>query len=222
MTQHPAATAPYLPAMGRRWLLPLYDPFSRWAGAPRAHGALLDGADLRPGTRVLEIGCGTGTVLLTARRRCPDAELTGLDPDPGALRRARRKADRAGVPVRLDRGFAADLPYPDGSVDRVLSAFMLHHLDPADLPRALAEAHRVLVPGGSLHVVDIAGGHHPRHGPLARLARRGGRGGGGGQVQHSPPDRLLDLLAAAGFRDAAVTGHGRARLGDYALVRASR
>jgi SAM-dependent methyltransferase len=221
MTDHSAAPVaggharPYLPAMGRAWLLPLYDPFTRLIGAPRVHGELLDRAGLRPGSRVLEIGCGTGNLLLLAKRRCPDADVAGLDPDPAALRLARRKADRAGLVVRLDQGFAADLPYPDASVDRVLSALMLHHLDPADLPRTLAEVRRVLRPGGALHVVDIVGGH-AAHGPLGWLGRRSRR------VTHSSPDRLLALLADAGLRDGAETGRGANRLGSYAFYSAVR
>jgi ubiquinone/menaquinone biosynthesis C-methylase UbiE len=217
MTHQPAPAPPadYLPAMGRRWMLPLYDPFSRLMGARRPRGELLDRAGLRPGARVLEIGCGTGTVLLAATRRCPGVEATGLDPDPAALRRARRKATRAGQALRLDQGFAADLPYPDGGFDRVLSSFMLHHLRPADLPTALAEVRRVLAPGGELHVVDVAGAHHA-HGPLRWLSRRGPR------VQHTPPDRVLALLGEAGFTGVAVTGQGHTRVGDYVLLRAAR
>lgn len=223
MTDHPAppvsaagGPAPhYLPAMGRQWLLPLYDPFTRLVGAGRVHRELLDRAEIAPGSRVLEIGCGTGNLLLLAKRRCPDAEVTGLDPDPAALRLTRRKADRAGLAVQLDRGFAADLPYPDGNVDRVLSAFMLHHLDPADLPRALAEVRRVLRPTGSLHVADIVGGH-PAHGPLGWLTRRSRRPADGS------PERLPALLAEAGLRDVARTGHRSTPMGDVAFYRATR
>jgi SAM-dependent methyltransferase len=222
MTDHAgapgAAAAPvphYLPAMGRRWLLPLYDPLTRLLGARRVHGKLLDQAGISPGARVLEIGCGTGNLLLLAKRRCPDAEVIGLDPDPAALRLARRKAGRAGLAVSLDRGYAADLPYPDSSVDRVLSAFMLHHVDPADLPRTLAEIRRVLRPGGTVSIVDVVGGHHA-HGLLGRLARRSRR------RAHGSPDQVVDLLGAAGLREAAQTGRGTARVGDYAFYRALR
>ncbi len=167
MTQENLAPAPdrrFLPAMGKRWLLPLYDPFTRFAGVAAVHGALLARAEVGPGNRVLDIGCGTGSLLVTLGRKEPDAVLTGLDPDPAALGRARRKAARAGVQVSLDRGFADELPYPDASLDRVLSSMMLHHLDPADRARALAEAHRVLRPGGRFVLIDA--GPTPRAGTI--------------------------------------------------------
>jgi trans-aconitate methyltransferase len=72
-----AAPPAYLPPMGKVWLLPLYDPFTRFVGAGAAHAALCDRAALRAGQRVLEIGCGTGNVALLAKRRVPDAAIVG-------------------------------------------------------------------------------------------------------------------------------------------------
>jgi ubiquinone/menaquinone biosynthesis C-methylase UbiE len=205
----------YLPAMGRRWLLPLYDPLTRLFGVTRVHRELVARADIRPGHRVLEIGCGTGNLLLAVHRRHPDATLVGLDPDPDAVRRAGRKAVRAGLSVQLDRGFAGELPYPDASVDRVLSAFMLHHLDRAEESAAVREIARVLRPGGQLHIVDIAGAA-PSHGLLGRLAHR--------SHHHGEPgaDRIRALLQDAGLTDIAVSDQDSTRIGRYAFHRASR
>jgi ubiquinone/menaquinone biosynthesis C-methylase UbiE len=205
----------YLPPMGRRWLLPLYDPLTRLAGTSRAHDALLDRAGLQPGHRVLEIGCGTGNLLLAAARRRPDAEVTGIDPDPAALRRARRKAARAKLPVRLHRAFAGDLPLPDGSIDRILSSFMLHHLDDDEKTRAVREIHRVLRPGGQLHLVDVDG-TPPAHGLHGRLARRNPRLAG------TVPARVLSLLRAGGLTDVAENGQGSSRFGGHRFYRAAR
>ena len=159
----------YLPAMGRTALLPLYDPFTRLLGVRDAHWRLVAQAGIEPGATVLEIGCGTGNLLLLAARAVPGATLTGLDPDPAVLALAGRKARRAGVTLRLDRGYADRLPYPDGSVDRVLSAFMLHHLPAAQQHAALREVRRVLAPGGRLHLLDIDGSPPSAAGRLLRL-----------------------------------------------------
>jgi SAM-dependent methyltransferase len=147
----------YLPAMGHDWMLPLYDPFTRLLGAGRVHGELIDQADPRPGMRALEIGTGTGNLLLRLKRRHPGVTAVGLDPDPRALAWAVRKARRSRLAIRFDRGFAAALPYEDGGFDLVFSAFMLHHLPVPDRVAALREVRRVLAPGGSLHLMDLGG-----------------------------------------------------------------
>ena len=118
----------YLPAAGHDWLLPFYDPIVKLIGGEAARKALFDQAALRPAHRVLEVGCGTGTLATMIERLHPDVEAVGLDPDPKALARARRKAARAAVSVQFDAGFAGELPWgaadapPDGLSLRVSSA----------------------------------------------------------------------------------------------------
>jgi ubiquinone/menaquinone biosynthesis C-methylase UbiE len=205
----------YLPAMGRDWLLPLYDPFTRLIGIESAHRKLADEAALESAERVLEIGCGTGNLALLVKRMRPQVEVVGLDPDPKALARAARKARRAGLPLELDRGFADELPYPAGSFDRVLSSLMFHHLQ-ADLRRAsLRQVLRVLRPGGSLHLMDFGGDSHHLHG-LARLAR------GSRTLEDNWDDRIPALMREAGFVDAAETGQLTRRIGRLTYYRATR
>ena len=205
----------YLPGMGRDWLLPLYDPFTRLIGIESAHRKLADEAALESAERVLEIGCGTGNLALLVKRMRPQVEVVGLDPDPKALARAARKARRAGLPLELDRGFADELPYPAGSFNRVLSSLMFHHLQ-ADLRRAsLRQVLRVLRPGGSLHLMDFGGDSHHLHG-LARLAR------GSRTLEDNWDDRIPALMREAGFVDAAETGQLTRRIGRLTYYRATR
>ncbi|MFC7546979.1 class I SAM-dependent methyltransferase [Plantactinospora sp. GCM10030261] len=201
----------YLPPMGKRWLLPLYDPFSRLAGVGRLHEQLLDRADIRAGQRVLEIGCGTGNLLRALGRRTPDVDATGIDPDPGALRRARRKAVRSGLTIRYERAFAGALPMDADSVDRVLSAFMLHHLPEDERDRALGEVARVLRSGGELHVVDIDG--TPSGRGIGRMHRDP-------RMVTSRPERVLTAMTGAGLTDVAETGRGSAWFGRFVFYRA--
>jgi ubiquinone/menaquinone biosynthesis C-methylase UbiE len=134
-----------------------YDPLVKLLGGDSARRVLLDQADLQPGQRVLEVGCGTGTLLMLLSRAQPALELTGLDPDAKALVRAKRKADAASVSIQLDRGFSDALPYSDASFDRTFSCFMPHHLNGADEKvHTLREIRRVLRPGGQLHLLDFA------------------------------------------------------------------
>jgi ubiquinone/menaquinone biosynthesis C-methylase UbiE len=146
----------YLPAAGHDFALPLYDPLVKLMGADSARRTLLDRAVLRPDHRILDIGCGTGTLATLIKRLHPSTEVVGIDPDPKALARAKRKAEKAGVSVRLDRGYADELPYADASFDRVFSSFMFHHLHADERGKTLREVRRVLAPRGSFHLLDFA------------------------------------------------------------------
>lgn len=198
--RHGSADA-YLPGMGHDWLLPLYDPLTRLLGVTRLHLRLIEQADVRPGHRVLEIGCGTGNLAVAVKRVHRDAEVVGLDPDPKALGRARRKARRRGLSVEWDRGFGGELPYADASFDRVLSSLMLHHLEQDEKALALREARRVLTPGGELHVLDIGGATAAADGFMAR------------RLHHSPRhadnygDGIPRLMADAGFDATTEVAH---------------
>jgi ubiquinone/menaquinone biosynthesis C-methylase UbiE len=181
-----------------------------------AHRRLVDEADLRPDERVLEIGCGTGNLALLVKRLRPGLDVVVLDPDPKALARARRKATRRGLAVQLDRGFAEELPYPDATFDRVLSAFMFHHLERADRPQALREVSRTLRRGGSPAPARLRGDQGPRgrirRPPLA--------------PQQAPSrhfgDCIPTLMREAGLADPIETGHRVTRLGRYTLWSATQ
>jgi methylase of polypeptide subunit release factors len=95
----------YLPAAGRDWLLPLYDPLVKLLGGDTARKILLDQANVRSGHRVLDIGCGTGTFAKLIKGLHPGVDIVGLDPDPKALARAKRKVERSAVSIRFDQGF---------------------------------------------------------------------------------------------------------------------
>ncbi len=206
---------PYLPGAGRHGLLPFYDPLTRLLGVGRVHRRLLEQAGLRPGQRVLEIGCGTGNLLLAAKKAQPGAVVVGLDPDLSALARAQRKARRRHLAVQLDRGYADELPYPDDSVDVVLSSFMLHHVPADRREAAMREVLRVLRPGGALHLVDVGGPHGAHDGPIARRAQRH-------ELTHDHVEvGIPDLLRRAGFADVAETGSDvRRHVGRFTFYRA--
>ncbi|WP_448625133.1 class I SAM-dependent methyltransferase [Geodermatophilus sp. URMC 64] len=190
----------HLPPMGREWLLPLYDPFTRLLGVRRLHEHLAETAAVRPGHRVLEIGCGTGNLALLVKARCPEATVTGIDPDLPALAIATRKSRRRRLPVRWDVGSAAELPYADGSVDRVLSSLMLHHVPDGQKARAIAEVHRVLRPGGELHLLDFGGPRRSHASVLLRRAQADTR------LRGQWEEGIADLLRGAGLTEVAVTG----------------
>src|ERR1044072_2000786 len=100
---------------------------------------LISQANIQHDHSVLDVGCGTGTLVIMLKRQYSTVQVTGLDPDSKALRRAGKKTRRAGVSVQLDQGFADDLPYREASFDRVFSSFMFHHLDEEERERTSRE-----------------------------------------------------------------------------------
>ena len=111
-----------------------------------AAGELVTFAHVQAGETVLDIGCGTGVVAVTAARA--GAKATGVDLTPILLERARENASAAKVDVEFVEGDAEALPYADGAFDVVLSQF--GHMFAPRPEVATAEMLRVLRPGGRI------------------------------------------------------------------------
>ena len=211
MQDHPRS---FIPAAGRDWLLPLYDPLQWILGGDALKRPLIEQAALAAGMRALDIGCGTGSLTLLLARLHPGVEVVGLDPDSKALSIAKRKAERAGLAVQLDQGFSDQLPYPDASFHRVFSSLMFHHLQPDEKAATLREVRRVLAPGGSLHLLDFG---PPRSGfsrALAHVLHRAEH------LRDNLEDRITVFMGQAGFVHPEEVGHRGTLVGSLSYYRA--
>jgi len=151
----------YFPALGHKRLTRLYDPLLRvFANEETFKRRLIEQARIQSGQRVLDLGCGTATLTIMIKQAQPGAEVVGIDGDPQVLDIGRAKAVMAGVDIALDHGMAFQLPYPDQSIDRVLSSLVMHHLTTENKRRAVQEVFRVLRPGGALHIADFGKPHN--------------------------------------------------------------
>ena len=207
----------YIPALGKRWLLPLYDPYLWLLGADATKRPLIEQAEIKSGFRVLDIGCGTGSMAVLIKKLHPETDVVGIDPDPAALSICRRKAKRAGLSIEFDRGFADHMPYADASFDRVFSSFMFHHLEAEVKSATLREIRRVLKPGGSLHLLDFVR-EHGSHSGTARNGQLIHRSGG---VANRIEGRMTSLMDEAGLVDAAEVKRGKNFFGPIAYFRAN-
>jgi tRNA (guanine6-N2)-methyltransferase len=128
-----------------------FGPLERlpWSTNPVVAEVLVRLAKVRPGQRVLDPFCGTGTILLAVRRRTPGAQVIGTDHDPRALKIATTNGCRRLAPATADA-----LPLPDGSVDRVVTNLPFgkqvgsHELNRTLYPAVLCELDRVLTAAG--------------------------------------------------------------------------
>ncbi|HST61241.1 MAG TPA: class I SAM-dependent methyltransferase [Longimicrobium sp.] len=205
----------YVPAAGKHWRLPFYDLMAKALGADSARAVLAEQAAVRPGERALEIGCGTGSLLLLLKRAQPGAEVIGLDPDPAALAIARRKAGRAGVTLRLDEGFADVMPYGDGSIDLALSSLMFHHLSTGVKAGTLAEVRRVLKPGGRFLMLDFGGPDSGGRGFFARHIHSNHH------LKDNDEHRVLGFLREAGLENPQIAARRDSPLGTMVYYRAT-
>jgi SAM-dependent methyltransferase len=178
--------------------------------------AYLDGLDLPDRTAVVEIGCGTGAISRVLAARPGVAEVTGVDPSPVFLDRARELG--AGVAnLSFRQGDGRDLPLPDGSFGLAVLHTVLSHVPGPEV--VLAQAFRVLRPGGALAVFDgdyntVSVATGPAD-PLQACVDA--------FVQGSCHDpwvirRLPGLAAAAGFTGIGLRSHGYAQITEPAYL----
>jgi ubiquinone/menaquinone biosynthesis C-methylase UbiE len=165
----------------------------------RVFDELVRHAGVRPGDRVLDVGCGTGYFAARAARVAgPTGRVVGIDPSPPVIRYAARHAPPG---CTFHVASAQQLPYPDHSFDVVISSVALHHIAGPGRPTALTQMRRVLRPGGRLLIAEFRAPRGAVAGHLTGLLA-------GPAMQHNPIDEYADLIVQAGF---TLTGRGDCR-----------
>jgi ubiquinone/menaquinone biosynthesis C-methylase UbiE len=170
-----------------------YD-FLAWSVMLGREGAfrekVADLAGLKAGECVLDVGCGTGTLAIAAKRRVGSTgRVYGIDASPEMIVRAGGKAKKAGLGVEFKNEAIEALTFPDAEFDVVLSTLMLHHLPRRLREDGVREIRRVLKPGGRVLIVDF-GGTELRRNFLAHFHQRHG---------HVKPAEVAALLNSAGL-----------------------
>jgi ubiquinone/menaquinone biosynthesis C-methylase UbiE len=205
----------YLPAAGHDWALPLYDTIVKLLGFDRARRVLVEQAAIRPGYRVLDIGCGTGTLITLIKDLHPNVDVVGIDPDPKALARAKRKAVARTISIQLDQGYSDELPYPEASFDRIFSSFMFHHLQLEEKEKTMREIRRVLKPGGFFLLLDFGRPESESVGFLAHLIHSSRH------LKDNIDSRIIALMTQAGLADPKVVRHRAMLFGTIGYYQAS-
>jgi ubiquinone/menaquinone biosynthesis C-methylase UbiE len=151
-------------------------------------------AQVKAGDSILEVGCGTGTLTLAAKRQAGlSGKAFGIDVIPGMIELSRRKASQANEQVTFQLGSIDDIPFSENQFDVVMCSFMIFHMSENTRRKGFAEIYRVLKPNGRLLVLDLALPAQPLQKAIAPLLL-------GGMLEHDLRD-LLPLMEATGFSD---------------------
>jgi ubiquinone/menaquinone biosynthesis C-methylase UbiE len=165
-------------------------------------------AKVKPGDKVLDVGCGTGSLTLTAKIFAgANGAVYGIDASPEMIDVARKKAKQAGSDVVFDVALIEKIPFPDATFDVVVSRLVIHHL-PDDLKRkGFAEIFRVLKPGGHFLVADFKPPTNPvlNHVTSTLVGRH---------MMQADVNVIPPLFQAAGFVEVA-SGPTRSAFLDY-------
>lgn len=189
----------WVPALGFSWLTPLYDGvISRVLPESEFKKRLVAQADISYGQHVMDLGCGTGTLMMLVKACHPGAMVWGVDMDRRVIKIAKDKALKQGLALYFHKGLVTRLDYPDRAFHRVLSSLLLHHLTRDEKLLTLLEARRILAPGGEIHIADWG---RPRN-ALMRLAFLPVRVlDGFARTEDNVKGLLPDLMERAGFAD---------------------
>jgi ubiquinone/menaquinone biosynthesis C-methylase UbiE len=149
-------------------------------------------AQVKPGDCILEVGCGTGTLTLEAKRQAgPSGRVFGIDVIPGMIELSKQKAAQANESIAFQLGSIDDIPFSENQFDVVMCSFMIFHMAENTRRKGIAEIHRVLKPQGSLLVLDLALPDLPVQRTIAKTLF-------GGMLQHELKE-LIPLMEASGF-----------------------
>lgn len=209
----------YIPALRFDWLTGFYDSILSGTLKEEAFKRMLiEQAAIEPTHRVLDLGCGTGTLTIMLKEACPDATILGLDGDPKVLDIARAKVEASGVDVELHQGLAFDPPFEPRSFDKIVSSLVFHHLHTDDKRRTLAHTRELLRPGGELHIADWGKAQNG----LMRVAFLGVQLlDGFATTSDNVRGHLVPMMQEAGFLDVSETHRAMTMLGTLSLYRAT-
>ena len=218
-TNRPANS--HTPPLGHAFLTPLYDFAIRWLTRERYwHQAFI--ADIAPkrGEKIIDVGSGTGSLVVAIHAISPETTYIGIDPDEEAVRRARAKAARINTLAKFEVGyFSAGDPLFAEPPDKIVCSLVLHQVPVAEKYRIAREIFNSLKPGGSVHIADYG----LQSGLQRKLFRMTVQALDGVENTQPNADGILpSVLSEAGFTDVVEAETISTLTGSISIFRASK
>lgn len=160
-----------VPAFTFDFLTPFYDPITELIGFGQSFKErVIRLLELRNGESLIDIGCGTGSLLIPAKLKYPKSRIVGIDPDQIVLDIASKKISKNNVEVELIKAYGEKIPFESSTFDASVSVLVFHHV-PAEIKKQIIkEVYRILKPKGRFLLADFGKPHNLLWKILLKLA----------------------------------------------------
>lgn len=146
----------YIPALRFSILTPMFDfILTTFMKEKELKSRLVSGLNIQDNEKVLDFGCGTGTLAIMIKESVENCDMYAVDVDLEVLEIAERKAEEKKIDINFIKYDGEHLPYETEYFDKIVTSLVLHHLTSEEKYNALNELQRVLKNGGELHILDF-------------------------------------------------------------------
>ena len=212
---------PFIPALGYHILTPFYDILNTLAARKSLiHKIIADEFQLRDSDKLLDLGCGTGSLIQSLRRSNSEFEAYGIDVDPRILDIAKTKGKKyQDQNTSYIQASATRLPFENDHFDAVVSTLLFHHLMPEEKRQSLKEIYRVIKPNGLFVLVDWGKPSNllMRVASLAIQALDGVK-----TTRENLEGKLLELVKVNQFQNPLLIRTASSIVGTIEIIKASK
>jgi ubiquinone/menaquinone biosynthesis C-methylase UbiE len=203
----------FIPALDFPLLTKLFDSFISFAiPERRIKGDLMDFMNITEEDKILDFGCGTGTLLILGKQKHPEAHFEGIDIDPKILEIAKRKIEKQKLDISVVEYDGGKLPQGNNSINKAMTSLMMHHLSTDKKLKAMQEIFRVLVTGGEFYIADFGMQKNPIFILIGNIAAKFEP-----ELKANFTGCLPKLLADAGFKNVQTLNTYNTKLGTICI-----
>ena len=204
----------YIPALYFHFLTPLYDTAMKYVMREQYYKNELCRIIPFSSKKILDAGCGTGTLTALMKHSHTDADIHGIDIDEKILQIAQNKFQHQSLKVTLHQGSILQLPFESNSFDAAFSCLVLHHLTTQNKLKAIQEMFRVLTPGGKFAIADFSLPHNISMRAVTLVVQYLE------ETYDNFQGRLLEFIPQAGFSHLSVDGTFWTPMGTVSIMTA--